>query len=63
MAARGQAAIQAALNAHNRVRCSTNLPHFFSWADKDSISMRLLVNRIETATQIVVWNNDTWKLQ
>ena len=56
MAAQGQAAMQATLNAHDRVHCSNNLPLFFGSADKDSISARLLVNCIETATQIAGWN-------
>ena len=58
-----QAAMQAALNAHDHVRCLTNLPLFFGRADKDSISVRLLVDRIETAAQIAGWNDDARKLQ
>ena len=55
--------MQAALNAHNRVRCSTDLPLFFGRSDKDSISARLLVDRIETAAQIAGWNDDAQKFQ
>ena len=58
-----QAAMQAALNAHDHVRCLNNLPLFFGRADKDSISVRLLVDRIETAAQIAGWNDDARKLQ
>ena len=50
--------MQAALNAHDHVRCLTNLPLFFGRADKDSISVRLLVDRIETAARIAGWNDD-----
>ena len=48
--------MQATLNAHDRVHCSNDLPLFFSSADKDSVSARLLVNCIETAAQIAGWN-------
>ena len=37
-AAAQQAAMQAALGAHDRVRRSTDLPLFFGRSDKDSIS-------------------------
>ena len=50
-------------NAHYRVRRSTNPPLFFGGADKDSISARLLVDRIETTAQIAGWNDDARKLQ
>ena len=63
MAAAGQATMQAALNAHNRIHRSTDLPLFFGQADKDSISARLLVDQIETAAQIAGWNKDARKLQ
>ena len=62
-AAAQQAAMQAALGAHDRVRRSTDLPLFFGRADKDTISARLLVDRIETAAQIAGWNDDARKLQ
>ena len=55
--------MQAALNAHDRVRRLTDLPLFFGRSDKDSISARLLVDRIETAAQIAGWNDDARKLQ
>ena len=55
--------MQAALNAHNHIRRSTNLPLFFGRVDKDSIFARLLVDRIETAAQIAGWNDDARKLQ
>ena len=58
-----QGAMQAVLNAHDRVRRSTDLPLFFGRADKDSISARLLVDRIETTAQIAGWNDDARKLQ
>ena len=49
--------------AHDRVRRSTDLPLFFGRANKDTISARLLVDRIETAAQIAGWNDDARKLQ
>ena len=58
-----QAAMQAALNSQDHICQSTNLPIFFGWVVKDSISARLLVDRIETAAQITGWNNDARKLQ
>ena len=54
---------QAAMQAHDRIRRSTDLPLFFGRADKDSISARLLVDRIETAAQIAGWIDNARKLQ
>jgi hypothetical protein len=46
--------LQEALNAHDRVRKSTNLPLFFGPKDKDTVPPNLLLNRINrAATQ---WN-------
>ena len=51
-----QAAMAAALNDHDRIRRSTELPLFFGRKDRDSISARLLIDRIATAAQIGGWN-------
>jgi len=51
-----QAAMAAALNDHDRLRRSTEMPLFFGRKDRDSISARLLIDRITTAAQIANWN-------
>ena len=51
-----QAAMAAALNDHDRIRRSTELPLFFGRKERDSISARLLIDRVNTAAQIGAWN-------
>ena len=50
------AAIQAALNAHDRVRKATDLPLFFGVKGKDTITPRLLIDRVNKAATIADWN-------
>ena len=51
-----QAAMAAALNDHDRIRRSTELPLFFGRKERDSISARLLIDRIATAAEIANWD-------
>jgi hypothetical protein len=52
--------LQEALNAHDRVRKSTNLPLFFGPKDKDTVPPNLLLDHINrAATQ---WNTDERKI-
>jgi len=51
-----QQAMQDALNQHHRIKKSTELPLFFGRKDKDSISAKLLVERVDTAGQIATWD-------
>ena len=52
-----QAQMQAALNAHDRVRRSTELPLFYGVKSKDSITAQNLINRVEKAATIATWDN------
>jgi len=55
----GQAApagMAAAMQEHDRIRRSTDLPLFFGRKDKDSITAKLLADRIETAAVIAGWD-------
>jgi len=56
MAGANQQQVQAALLAHDRVRRSTDLPLFYGRKDKDTITARLLVDRIATAAGIANWD-------
>ena len=51
-----QAAMAAALNDHDRIRRSTELPLFFGRKERDSISARLLIDRIAIAAEIANWD-------
>ena len=48
--------MQAALLAHNHLRRSTNLPLLNGRKDKDSISAKLLIERIDRAAEIATKN-------
>lgn len=52
-----------ALNNHDRVRRSTEIPLYYGRKEKDSISARNLIERITTAAEIAGWNTDARKLQ
>ena len=52
-----------ALNNHDRVRRSTEIPLYYGRKEKDSISARNLIERITTAAAIAGWNDDARKLQ
>ena len=54
----GQAGMAAALIDHDRVRRSTELPLFFGRKDKDCITARNLVVRLEKASTIANWPDD-----
>lgn len=51
----------AALLAHDRVRRSTELPLFYGRREKDTITARNLIVRLETAANIAQWNDDIRK--
>ena len=55
-------AMQDALNAHDRVRKSTDLPLFFGRKDKDTVSPNLLLDRINRAATVANWNTDDRKI-
>ena len=54
--AAAQAQMAAALNDHDRLKRSTEIPLFFGQKTRDSISARLLIDRINTAAQIANWD-------
>ena len=54
-------ALQQALNAHDRVRKSTDLPLFYGRKDKDAVSPNVLLDRINRASVIAGWNTDERK--
>jgi len=54
--AAAQAQMAAALNDHDRLKRSTEIPLFFGQKNRDSISARLLIDRINTAAQIANWD-------
>jgi hypothetical protein len=55
-AAAAQAGMAAALNDHDRMRRSTDIPLFFARRDKDTVLPRILVDRIEDAAAIATWD-------
>lgn len=57
-----QAEFQNALNAHDRVRKSTDLPLFFGRKDKDVVSPHVLLDRINRAATVALWNTDDRKI-
>jgi hypothetical protein len=54
--------LQEALNAHDRVRKSTDLPLFFGRKDKDTVPPNLLLDRINRAATVAQWNTDERKI-
>jgi hypothetical protein len=46
----------AALNNHDRMKRSTDIPLFFARRDKDTVLPRILIDRIEDATKIATWD-------
>ena len=46
----------AALNQHDRIRRSTELPLFYGRKEKDSITAQNLVDRVNTAAEIAAWD-------
>ena len=56
-AAAQQQAMAAALQGHDRLRRSTEMPLFFGRKDKDTITARLFIDRIETAARVANWDD------
>ena len=46
----------AALNDHDRMRRSTDIPLFYARRDKDTVLPRILIDRIEDAAAIATWD-------
>jgi Retrotransposon gag protein len=55
-AAAARPALAAALNDHNHMRRSTDIPLFYSRCEKDSVLPRILINSIEKAAAIATWD-------
>lgn len=53
--------LQNVLNAHDRVRKSTDLPLFYGKKEKDTVSPHVLLDRINRASVIAGWNTDERK--
>ncbi len=54
--------LQEALNAHDHVRKSTDLPLFFGRKDKDIVPPNLLLDCINRAATVAQWNTDERKI-
>ena len=46
----------AALNDHDRMKRSTDIPLFFARREKDTVLPRILIDRIEDAAEIATWD-------
>ncbi len=46
----------AALNDHDRMKRSTDIPLFFANRAKDTVLPRILIDRIEDAAEIAAWD-------
>ena len=55
------AQLQVALNAHDQVRRSTDLPTFFGKKDRDTVTAHILISCIEAAAMIAGWDTDAQK--
>ncbi len=55
-AAAAAAGMAAALNDHDRMRRSTDIPLFYARRDKDTVLPRILIDRIEDAAAIATWD-------
>ncbi len=49
-------AMAAALNDHDCMKQSTDIPLFFAHWDKDTVLPRILIDRIEDAAEIATWD-------
>jgi hypothetical protein len=60
-----QTAIAAALNDHDRMKRSTDIPLFFAHRNKDTVLPRILIDRIEDAAEIATWDaaRKIWELK
>ena len=55
------AQLQAALQGHDRIRRSTDLPLFYGKKEKDTITPHILLDRMEAAAPIAGWDTDARK--
>ena len=55
-AAAQQQAMAAALQGHDRLCRSTEMPLFLGQKDKDTISAQLFIDQIETAAHVINWD-------
>jgi hypothetical protein len=46
----------AALNDHDRMKRSTDIPLFFANREKDTVLPRILIDHIEDAAEITTWD-------
>jgi hypothetical protein len=60
-----QPAIAAALNDHDCMKRSTDIPLFFARRDKDTVLLRILIDHIEDAAEIATWDaaRKIWELK
>jgi hypothetical protein len=56
LAAAAGPALATALNDHDRMRCSVDIPLFYARCDKDTVLPRILIDRIEDAAAIATWD-------
>jgi hypothetical protein len=49
-------ALAAAINDHDHIKRSTDIPLFFAHHDKDTVLSRILIDRIEDAAAIATWD-------
>jgi len=54
--AAAQPGLAQALNDHNRMRRSTDIPLFYARREKDTVLPRILIDRIEDAAAIATWD-------
>ena len=52
-----QQAMAAALQGHDQLRRSTEMPLFVCRKDKDTITARLFIDRIKTAARVANWDD------
>ncbi len=55
-AAAAGAGMAAALNDHDRMKRSTDIPLFFARREKDTVLPQILIDRIEDAAEIATWD-------
>ncbi len=55
-AASARPALAAALNDHDRMKRSTDIPLFYTRREKDSVLSHILIDGIEDAPEITTWN-------
>jgi hypothetical protein len=55
-AAAAGAGMAAALNDHDRMKWSTDIPLFFACREKDTVLLKILIDRIEDTAEIATWD-------